>query len=179
MSTGCWVFTDSVTKLTREVDRLGSTAARLKLKGIDGDPHNRWSVWFNSRQNEKPHQGLTCYRTSLRKLGEIRKDDSTGAAWLSSARAVRCSLKWGNERNPRSMLNYHWKQPPLFGFDFRSNLKRGGGRRGRRQVSTALIPWATHTLQWRRTMGRKLAIASKSLKFRLSSDWSLQLDSMK
>ena len=36
----------------------------------------------------------------------VRRDDSTGAAWLSSARAVRCSLKWGNERNPRPMLNY-------------------------------------------------------------------------
>ena len=28
-----------------EVDRLGSTAARLKLKGIDGDPHKRWMMW--------------------------------------------------------------------------------------------------------------------------------------
>src|ERR1041384_3103514 len=60
MSTGCWVFTDSVTKLTREVDRLGSTAARLKLKGIDGDPHKRWMMWFNSMQREKPYLPLTC-----------------------------------------------------------------------------------------------------------------------
>jgi hypothetical protein len=30
---------------------------------------------------------------------------STGVAWLSSARVVRCSLQWGNERNPRRMLN--------------------------------------------------------------------------
>ena len=28
------------------------------------------------------------------------KDGWTGAAWLSSARALKCSLKWGNERNP-------------------------------------------------------------------------------
>ncbi len=56
----CWVFTDSVTKLTREVDRLGSTAARLKLKGIDGDPHKRWMMWFNSMQREKPYPPLTC-----------------------------------------------------------------------------------------------------------------------
>ncbi len=28
----------------------------------------------------------------------------TGAAWLSSARAVRCSVKSGNERNPRRQL---------------------------------------------------------------------------
>lgn len=60
MSTGCWEFTFSVTKLTREVDRLGSTAARLKLKGIDGDPHKRWMMWFNSMQREKPYPPLTC-----------------------------------------------------------------------------------------------------------------------
>ena len=28
----------------------------------------------------------------------------TGAAWLSSARAVRCPVKSGNERNPCRML---------------------------------------------------------------------------
>jgi hypothetical protein len=60
MSTGCWTACCSVTKLTREVDRLGSTAARLKLKGIDGDPHKRWMMWFNSMQREKPYLPLTC-----------------------------------------------------------------------------------------------------------------------
>jgi hypothetical protein len=37
----------------------GSTVARLKLKGIDGDPHKRWSIWFNSIMREEPYQGLT------------------------------------------------------------------------------------------------------------------------
>ena len=60
MSAGCWEFIFSVTKLTREADRLGSTVARLKLKGIDGDPHKRWSMWFNSMQREKPYLALTC-----------------------------------------------------------------------------------------------------------------------
>jgi len=32
-------------------------------------------------------------------------DDSTGVAWPSSARVVRCSLQWGNERNPCPELN--------------------------------------------------------------------------
>ena len=54
-----------VTKPTREVDRLGSTVARLKLKGIDGDPHKRWMMWINSMQREKPYLALTC-RESLR-----------------------------------------------------------------------------------------------------------------
>ncbi len=49
-----------VTQLTREVDRLGSTVARLKLKGIDGGPHKRWMMWFNSMQREKPYLPLTC-----------------------------------------------------------------------------------------------------------------------
>ena len=33
--------------------------ARVKLKGIDGGPHKRWSMWFNSMIREKPYQGLT------------------------------------------------------------------------------------------------------------------------
>ena len=49
-------------ELTREADRLGSTAARLKLKGIDGRAHNQGSMWFNSRRSERPYLGLTCYR---------------------------------------------------------------------------------------------------------------------
>ncbi len=41
--------------------RLGSTVARLKLKGIDGGPHKRWNMWFNSTQREEPYLGLNCH----------------------------------------------------------------------------------------------------------------------
>ena len=54
-----WVLTPAVTKLTHEALRLGSTVARLKLKEIDGGPHKRWSMWFNSKQREEPYQTLT------------------------------------------------------------------------------------------------------------------------
>ena len=54
--------TSLVPQLTREVDRLGSTVARLKLKGIDGDPHKRWIMWINSMQREKPYLPLTCQK---------------------------------------------------------------------------------------------------------------------
>ncbi len=37
----------------------GTTAARLKLKGIDGGPHKQRSVWFNSMIREEPYLGLT------------------------------------------------------------------------------------------------------------------------
>ena len=59
MSTSCRAFNGLVTQLTREVDRLGSTVARLKLKGIDGDPHKRWIMWINSMQREEPYLPLT------------------------------------------------------------------------------------------------------------------------
>ncbi len=63
-------------------------------------------MWFNSRRSERPHHGLTSYRLITWKQETIRKDDRKAAAWLSSARTVRCSLKWGNERNPRRLLNF-------------------------------------------------------------------------
>ncbi len=48
-----------MSQLTHEALRLGSTVARLKLKGIDGGPHKRWSMWFNSKQRAEPYQLLT------------------------------------------------------------------------------------------------------------------------
>jgi hypothetical protein len=85
------------------VVRLGSTVARLKLKGIDGDPHKQRSVWFNSMRRAEPYQGLTCTGTSWRQ--ESLRGVCTGAAWLSSARAVRCWVKSRNERNPCRRLD--------------------------------------------------------------------------
>ena len=38
--------------------------ARLKLKGIDGGPHKRWSMWFNSTQRAEPYLGLTSTEPS-------------------------------------------------------------------------------------------------------------------
>ena len=42
------------------VPRLGTTFARIKLKGIDGCPHKQWSMRFNSWLHEEPYQGSTC-----------------------------------------------------------------------------------------------------------------------
>ena len=49
---------------SRKVHKVMSTFARMKLKGIDGGPHKRWSMWFNSMQSEEPYQGLTCRESS-------------------------------------------------------------------------------------------------------------------
>src|SRR5260370_12385067 len=79
------------------VPRLGSMVARLKLKGIDGGSHKRWSMWLNSRLREEPYPGLdmcesgrccSCRKRSANPQG----GPTTGAAWLSSARVVRCRV---------------------------------------------------------------------------------------
>ncbi len=84
--------------------RLGSTIARLKLKGIDGGPHKRWSMWFNSTQREEPYLGLTSREFCRNTEVPLTRNPMTGAAWLSSARVVRCWVKSRNERNPYLQL---------------------------------------------------------------------------
>ena len=59
-------------------------------------------MWFNSTQREEPYLGSKCRRHPV-KAG-FRKDVCIGAAWLSSARVVRCWVKSRNERNPRPLL---------------------------------------------------------------------------
>ena len=75
----------------------------MKLKGIDGGPHKRRIMWFNSMIREDPYPGSNAAGT----FGESREASNgrrRGAAWLSSARAVRCRLKCHNERNPHRQL---------------------------------------------------------------------------
>ena len=69
-----WTTTDAETR--KRGEQTGwSTAARLKLKGIDGSPHKQWSMWFNSTQREEPYRSLTspefgCNdRSALRRAG--------------------------------------------------------------------------------------------------------------
>src|ERR1051326_8114402 len=60
-------------------------------------------MWFNSKQREEPYLGLTCWCKPVETSAPLRSA-STGAAWLASARVVRCWVKSRNERNPRSQL---------------------------------------------------------------------------
>ena len=43
----------------------------------------------------------------------VRKDSLTGDAWPSSVRDLNCSLKWGNERNPRCQLQVSGETAPV------------------------------------------------------------------
>ena len=63
MYTGCLVRrlgveANAISVPPGEYARKGETQ-RVKLKGIDGGPHKRWSMWFNSMVREEPYLGLT------------------------------------------------------------------------------------------------------------------------
>ena len=74
--------------------------ARLKLKGIDGGSHKRWRMWLISRLREEPYPSLDMLKNLTERLECPQGSFCTGAAWLSSARVVRCRVKSLNERNP-------------------------------------------------------------------------------
>ena len=97
----------------------------------------------------------------------------TGGAWLSSARVVRCWVKSRNERNPYPML-------PAVRPGTRRRLP-GSTRRKVGMTSSHHAPYAQgckHATM-AGTEGCDPARVSESHKAGLSSDWSLQLDSMK
>src|SRR5580692_10251801 len=60
-------------------------------------------MWFNSTQREEPYLGSKCYGPEWKHSFPAR-GRNIGAAWLSSARAVRCWVKSRNERNPYFQL---------------------------------------------------------------------------
>ncbi len=97
-SSGSMLFGDTPNGLSIPPGEYGR---KIKLKGIDGGPHKRWSMWFNSKQRAEPYQPLTWVSRQPEMDAFSSAGYHTGAAWLSSARVVRCSVKSGNERNPR------------------------------------------------------------------------------
>ncbi len=60
-------------------------------------------MWFNSTQREEPYLGSNGWLTGAKRFYPAR-GSSRGAAWLSSARVVRCWVKSRNERNPCPVL---------------------------------------------------------------------------
>ncbi len=59
-------------------------------------------VQFDNKRGTLPRLDISGI---FRKRKSAARSPKTGAAWLSSARAVRCSVKSGNERNPCDVLD--------------------------------------------------------------------------
>ena len=103
----------------------------------------------------------------------ISSDTSGGAAWLSSARAVRCRLKCHNERNPHSRL-------PSGKAGHSGNTAIVRCEEGGDDVKSArpLRP-GLHTCYNGRYRRQRPGDRKPIRKAGLSSDWSLQPDSTK
>ena len=99
----------------------------------------------------------------------------TGAAWLSSARVVRCWVKSRNERNPYVLLPRRTR--------FSSTLDRlphfNGEEGGDDVKSVWPLRLGLHTCYNARYNGMQYREVEPIHKTGPSSDWSLQLDSMK
>jgi hypothetical protein len=130
-------------------------------------------MWFNSKQREEPYQGLTWGRRRRRLRFASNGAAHTGAAWLSSARVVRCWVKSRNERNPRPQLPSGNAGPS--GETAADNAEEGGDDV---KSSWPLRP-GLHTCYNGRYNGSPNREVEPIPKAGLSSDRSLQLDCVK
>ena len=105
--------------------------------------------------------------------GLFLRDRQQGAAWLSSARAVRCQVKSYNERNPYAQL-------PAGKAGDSGGTARASGEEGGDDVKSArpLRP-GRHTCYNGRYRGQPPGDRERISKAGLSSDRSLQPDSVK
>ncbi len=97
----------------------------------------------------------------------------TGGAWLSSARVVRCWVKSRNERNPYPVL------PASKVGDSQETAGVNSEEGGDEVIHHAPYAQGCKHATMAGTEGCNPARVSESHKAGLSSDWSLQLDSMK
>ena len=97
----------------------------------------------------------------------------TGAAWLSSARVVRCWVKSRNERNPRLQL------PSGYAGHFGETAGDKPEEGGDDVKSSWPLRAGLHTCYNGGDRGMQRGDPSQISKSRLSSDWGLQLDPMK
>ena len=96
-----------------------------------------------------------------------------GAAWLSSARAVRCRLKCHNERNPSPKL------PSGYAGDSSDTATARCEEGGDDVKSARPLRPGLHTCYNGAYRAQVGGDAGPILKTRLSSDWGLQPDPMK
>ena len=105
--------------------------------------------------------------------GPSLRGDQQGAAWLSSARAVRCQVKSYNERNPYAQLPAG-KAGDSGGTAYASREEGGDDVKSARPLRPG-----RHTCYNGRYRGQPPCEGERISKAGLSSDRSLQLDSVK
>ena len=110
---------------------------------------------------------------SLVKAGRQSAGSNTGAAWLSSARVVRCWVKSRNERNPCGLL------PARSGGDSDQTAGNKPEEGGDDVKSVWPLRLGLHTYYNAQYNVNRYREVEEILKTGPSSDWRLQLASMK
>ena len=130
-------------------------------------------MWFNSSQREEPYQALTCPLWAPETELFTSGGRDTGAAWLSSARVVRCWVKSRNERNPFCQL------PARNG----GNSDDTAGDKPEEGGDDVKSSWplrpGLHTYYNGGDNGQQVSNGKQISKSHLSSDCALQLEHMK
>ena len=78
-------------------------------------------VQFDGKRRTSPRFDMLAFYAPERV--QIRKEANTGAAWLSSARVVRCWVKSSNERNPHAVLTCSQQTAPVNGEEGGDDVK--------------------------------------------------------
>jgi hypothetical protein len=143
--------------------------ARVKLKGIDGGPHKRWSMWFNSMQREEPYQGLTWYEFFWKKKVPF-------GTYTQVVHGCRQLVSWDVGLSPATSAT------PIFSCHFWNSRKTAGYKpeEGGDDVKSAcpLHP-GLHTCYIGRDNEMLICEDKLIYKLVLSSDCRLQLACMK
>ena len=130
-------------------------------------------MWFNSKQRAEPYQPLTCPVWLPEMASFSSAGWNTGAAWLSSARVVRCWVKSRNERNPHLQL-------PSGQAGHSEGTAGDKPEEGEDDVKSSWPLWAgLHTCYNGGDSGKRGREAQPIPKSRLSSDRTLQLGCVK
>lgn len=122
-------------------------------------------VQFDGKRSTSPRLDISG---TPQKCGGAARNPKTGVARSSSARALRCTVKSANERNPHPVLFFHGRLPP-------PRRRKVGMTSDQRD----LYAWGYTHVTMAGTAGSEAARRSQSLKPGLSSDCRLQLACMK
>ena len=142
----------------------------MKLKGIDGGPHKRWSMWFNSMIREEPYQGLNgnwqiWKQILLRTIFKV----------LHGCRQL---VPWGVRLSPITSATPIVSCHHLVG-DSSETACVSSEEGGDDVKSSRPLRLGPHTCYNGRYRGQLLGDQMRISKTGLSSDRSLQLDSVK
>ena len=143
----------------------------MKLKGIDGGPHKRWSMWFNSKQREEPYLVLTS-------LWRLFNRSFPSGQRRQVVHGCRQLVSWDVGLSPATSatLVACYQHQVGDSCETAGDKPEEGGDDVKSSCPLRLGLQACYNGRYNETQYREV---EQIYKVGLSSDWSLQLDFMK